>query len=89
MIIGCVVSDGQGIGVENPYGLVLAVHLYLVFASDDHNNSSLFQSVVSCVAIISELLIIGIQPTGRNESLSLSQLTGQLVLTADTLCFLF
>lgn len=35
--IGCVVSDGQGIGVEHPYGLVLAARLNLVFASDDHN----------------------------------------------------
>ena len=40
--IGCVVGNGQGIGVKHPYGLVLAAHLNLVFASDDHNNSSCY-----------------------------------------------
>lgn len=35
--IGYVVGDGHGIGVENPYGLVLSVDLNLVFASDNHS----------------------------------------------------
>lgn len=38
--IGGVVGNGQGIGVKHPYGLALAAHLNLVFASDDHNKPS-------------------------------------------------
>ena len=35
--IGCVVGDGQCIGVKYSNGLALAVHLNFVFASDYHN----------------------------------------------------
>lgn len=42
--IGGVVGNGQGIGVKHPYGLALAAHLNLVFASDDHNKTFCYSS---------------------------------------------
>ena len=41
LYIGCVVCNGQCIGVKHLYGLMLVVYLNLVFTSDNHNEQYL------------------------------------------------